>query len=70
MTLSEAGAELAHASWRNTTQDQRNARMRHARLALAVKELVDQAPALTDEQKMKLRVILAQAPSGGGADAG
>jgi hypothetical protein len=42
--------------------------MRKARPALAVKELVDQAPELTTDQKNRLRVILAQAP-GGGPDA-
>jgi hypothetical protein len=69
MPLTEAAADLAHARWKGTTADQRKETMRKARLALAIKELVDQAPALTDEQRNRLRVILTQAPSGGGRDA-
>jgi hypothetical protein len=70
MTASEAGAELAHARWKNATPEQRRAHTQPARIALAIKTLVDQAPALSTEQRNKLRVILTQAPSGGEHDAG
>jgi hypothetical protein len=57
----------AHAArWAGKTPEERQATMRQARLHLAIKELVDQAPTLTTEQRNRLRVILAQAPSGGG----
>jgi hypothetical protein len=66
--LADAAAEMSHARWKSTTAEERQAIMRKARLALAVKELVDQAPALSQDQRNKLRVILTQAPSGGGRD--
>jgi hypothetical protein len=64
--LAGAAAEMSHARWKNTTAEQRQAATSKAHLALAIKELVDQAPALTQEQRNRLRVILTQAPSGGG----
>jgi hypothetical protein len=68
LSTSERARRASNARWAAKDQDQRKAETRPARLALAVKELVDQAPALTEDQKNRLRVILAQAPSGGGQD--
>jgi hypothetical protein len=65
-STSERARVAAEARWSGKTAEQRQAETRPARLAHAVKELVDQAPALTTEQRNKLRAILAQAPSGGG----
>ena len=66
MPKSPTRAESVRRAWAAKTPEQRQAETRPARLALAVKELVDQAPALTQDQKNRLRVILTQAPSGGG----
>ena len=68
LSTSERARHASNARWANKTPDQRQADTRPARLALAIKEIVDQAPELTDDQKNRLRVILTQAPSGGGHD--
>jgi hypothetical protein len=47
------------------TPDQRREATRKARLALAVKELVDQAPALSADQLVRLRAILTTEAPGG-----
>ena len=39
MSTSEAAAEMSHNYWRNTTQEQRNAAARRARLGIVAKEL-------------------------------
>lgn len=70
MSSTDRAAAARAARWDGRSPEQRQAETRPARLALAVKEIVDQAPALTEAQRSKLRVILAQAPSGGGHDAG
>ena len=56
----------AVARWRNTTPEQRRAATRKARLALAMRELVDQAPTLSEEQRARLRTLL-QPPETGDA---
>jgi hypothetical protein len=49
----------AHAArWRNKTPEDRRRETSAARRALAVKELVDQAPELTEEQRARLRALL------------
>jgi hypothetical protein len=64
--LTDAAAELAHKRWKDSTAEQRAAHGRLMRRALAVKEIVDQAPALTPEQVAKLRAALAaRAPQEG-----
>jgi hypothetical protein len=68
LSTSDRARRAAQARWRDKTAEQRQAETRPARLAHAIKELVDQAPALTEDQKNRLRVILTQAPSGGGHD--
>jgi hypothetical protein len=68
MPATDRAAAARAARWTGKSADQRQAETRPARLALAIKEIVDQAPALTDDQKNRLRVILTQAPSGGGRD--
>ena len=70
MSSTDRAAAARAARWTGRSQDQRKAETRPARLALAIKEIVDQAPALSDDQKNRLRVILTQAPSGGGPDGG
>jgi hypothetical protein len=69
LSTSERARRASNARWSAKDPDQRKAETRPARLALAIKEIVDQAPALSDDQKNRLRVILTQAPSGGGPDA-
>jgi hypothetical protein len=69
MSSTDRATAARAARWTGRSPEQRKAETRPARLALAVKELVDQAPALTEDQKNRLRIILAQAPSGGGQDA-
>lgn len=61
-------AAATRARWAGTTPEQRKAELRKTRLALAVKELVDQWPELTPEQVARLRALLQ--PVGGDADAG
>jgi hypothetical protein len=61
----EQAVEAGRARWAGTTPEQRREASRKARLAAAVKALVDQAPALTEDQKPRIRAILAQTPSGG-----
>jgi hypothetical protein len=68
LTNAERGRRGGLAAQAKLTPEQRAAGARRARLALAVKELVDQAPELTEAQRNRLRVILTQAPSGGGRD--
>jgi hypothetical protein len=69
LSTSERARRAARARWQDKTPEQRQAETRPARLAHAIKEIVDQAPELTEDQKNRLRVILTQAPSGGGRDA-
>jgi hypothetical protein len=57
-SLSDAAAELAHKRWKDSTAEQRAAHGRMMRRALAVKEIVDQAPNLTPEQVAKIRAAL------------
>jgi hypothetical protein len=53
--LGRRGGRRTQAS---RTPDERREAMRKARLALAVRELVDQAPELTEEQRARLRTLL------------
>lgn len=65
---SESGRAAVTARWEKYSDPaRRSAQTEPARLAHAVKAVVDLAPALTQEQRNRLRVILTQAPSGGGA---
>jgi len=70
MSSTDRATAARAARWTGKSAEQRKAETRPARLALAIKEIVDQAPALSDDQKNRLRVILTQAPSGGGPDGG
>jgi hypothetical protein len=70
MSTSEAAATLGRSQWPGKTAEQRRAQTAPARLASAVKTVCDRAPDLTEEQRNRLRVILTQAPTGGGRDAG
>jgi hypothetical protein len=54
----ESGRRGARIRWSGTTPEQRRQGTRAARRALAVKELVDQAPELTEEQRTRLRTLL------------
>jgi hypothetical protein len=65
MTKQEAAAYARRVRWDKLTPEQRSEETRPGRIAAAVKALVDQAPALTEEQKNRLRAILAAAPGGG-----
>lgn len=57
--MSSSRTEAASAArWAGTTPEQRREATRKARLALAVRELVDQAPELTEEQRARLRTLL------------
>lgn len=64
----ERARRAAQARWAGTPREQRMATTLPGRVAMAVKLLADNAPELTQAQKNKLRVILTQAPSGGGRD--
>jgi hypothetical protein len=54
----ELGRHGGRASAARRTPEQHAANGRRMRLALAVRELVDQAPELTDEQRRRLASIL------------
>jgi hypothetical protein len=69
MPTSPTRAASTRAHWAATPPEQRREQTRKARLAHAVKELVDQAPELTDDQRQRLTAILRPptAPIGGDA---
>jgi hypothetical protein len=58
MSLTNAAAEMARASNATRTPDEQAAHMRKMRRALAVREIVDQAPDFTPEQVAKIRAVL------------
>jgi hypothetical protein len=69
LTDAERSAQARHAittRWAKTTdKTERQAATLSARVAAAVKVVVDQAPALSNSQKTKLRAILTDPPKGG-----
>jgi hypothetical protein len=63
VATSERARYAIETRWSRTTDpEQRRAATGPARLAAAVKAVVDQAPNLTDEQRNRLRVILTRSP--------
>lgn len=64
MSRTEAARRGGQARHRGLTPDQRQEATKKARLALAVKELVDQAPELSADQLARLRAILGGGPDG------
>jgi hypothetical protein len=71
MPMSPTRAASMRAYWANSTPEQRAAQGRKMRRALAIKEIVDQAPELTQEQRQRLALLLRppEAVQGGGPDA-
>jgi hypothetical protein len=66
VATSERSRHAIETRWSRTTDpEQRRAATGPARLAAAVKAVVDQAPNLTDEQRNRLRVILTRSPRPG-----
>ena len=65
---SESGRRAVEARWAKADPDQRQAQTQPGRIAAAIKTLVDAAPELSQDQRNRLRVILTQAPTGGGRD--
>ena len=69
MSTVERARVASQARWAKVTDpDDRRAELRPARIASAVKAVVDAAPVLTDSQKAKLRAILTDPAEGGGQD--
>jgi hypothetical protein len=62
MPASKTRAASMRAHWEGTSPEQRREATRNARRAHAVKELVDQAPLLTEEQKARIRAALSEVP--------
>jgi hypothetical protein len=69
MSTTERARVAGEARWAGTTPEQRREAMRKAKIASAVRTIVDQAPALSDTQRTKLHAILTTpTPEGGGRD--
>jgi hypothetical protein len=58
MPTSSTRAASMRAHWATIPPEQRRQQTRKARLAHAVRELVDQAPELTETQRQRLAAIL------------
>jgi hypothetical protein len=68
MTRTEAAAHARRIRLETATPEQRTAQTHKARLAAAVKAVVDRAPELTDDQRTRLRTIFIAPSEGGGRD--
>jgi hypothetical protein len=68
MSTTERARVASRARWAKVPDpDERRAELLPARIASAVRAVVDAAPVLTDDQRSKLRAILTE-PEGGGRD--
>jgi hypothetical protein len=63
-------ADSMRRAWASKSPEERQAHARNARRALAVREIVDGWPELTEEQQQRLRSLLRPVPEvqGGGRD--
>jgi hypothetical protein len=66
MPSSPAHVRAMHSVWERRTPEQRAAITKNARVAAAVRTVVDNWPELTDAQQQRLRALLQ--PVGGGHD--
>lgn len=69
MSWTKTRSEIAHAKRKNPNADTTELRrkLREERAAEYIKNLVDQAPPLTDEQRTRLAELLAPVRAGGDA---
>jgi len=65
MTRAQAGRLGGLTRAYRQTPEQRRESARNARHALAVKAVVDRAPDLSEDQKARIRAVLASAPDSG-----